>query len=86
MREEDPYRVYTLQEVADRLRSPYSVVRDAVFAGRWPHVKISPRKRVMTQANLEATLALLHQAPTPESSKHSAREARARVAGLLEAA
>jgi hypothetical protein len=56
-------RVYTLAEAAILMRTPYRVARDAVFSGRWPHVKVSPRKRFMTGADIRAALDLMRQAP-----------------------
>lgn len=77
--------VYTLQEAAEHLRVPYRTVRDAVFAGRWPHVKLSPRKRVMTRDDLTAVLQMSHRAVNAEAT--SATKARkARVLDLLDAA
>jgi hypothetical protein len=79
-------KVYTLQEVAAHLRVPHSVVRDAVFAGRWPHLQISPRRRFMTQENLDETIALLSKPAGVEESAVAARTTRDRVKGLMAAA
>ncbi len=86
MREEDPYRVYTLQEAAERLRTPYSVVRDAVFAGRWPHMQVSPRKRLMTEEDIQETISLLRKRPLAADSTSGVRSSRANVRDLLSAA
>lgn len=70
-------RIYTLQEVAERLRMPYRRVRDAVFAGDWPCLKVSPRKRLMTEADVEAAIAIMHKEPvepTPEMDMRAIRE------------
>ena len=77
--------VFTLQEVADRLRIPYRTVRDAVFSGRWPHLMMSPRKRMMTTEDVDAVIALLHQDAAEPASMMEARAAKQNVRNLLAA-
>lgn len=78
--------VHTLQEAAEILRLPYRTVRDAVFAGRWPHVMVSPRKRLMTDADIGATLVLLRQVAIASTPLIDARAQKERVRNLLGAA
>lgn len=77
-------RVYTIAEAAILMRVPYRVVRDAVFAGRWPHVEISPRKRVMTGEDIQAALALMRRTPSAAAeSPVGDRGRKARIRHLL---
>jgi hypothetical protein len=80
----DQNSVYTIAEAAERMRLPYRVVRDAVFAGRWPHVKVSERRRLMTGADISASLELMHQAPSA-TEKVDQKERKARIKRLLAA-
>lgn len=79
-------KVHTLQEAAAILRLPYRTVRDAVFGGRWPHVVVSPRKRFMTDADIEATLAILHREPADDATPIETRVQKRRVLQMLDAA
>lgn len=79
--------VHTIEEAARLLRVPYRTARDAVFQERWPHVKVSARKRLMTDSDIAATLNLLRQpAKAPEESKGSSRASKRKVLSLLDAA
>ena len=55
--------IFTLQEVADLLKVPYDVVRKNVYAGRWPHIKVSPRNRRMSRADIDRVMEMLHHEP-----------------------
>ncbi len=57
--------MYELRGVADRLRLPYRIVRDNVFGGKWPHRKVSQRKRYMTDEDMREAVRLMHQGPDP---------------------
>lgn len=61
-------RVYTLQEAAERLHMPYRTLRDAVYQGRFPHRMISQRRRLMTEADIAAVLALTAKTPAPATT------------------
>lgn len=79
--------LHTLQEAADLLRVGHRTVRDNVYQGRWPHVALSPRKRFMTDDDIEATLELLHkEAQAVASTISDARTQKKIVLSLLEAA
>lgn len=75
--------VHTLQEAAEILRMPYRTLRDHVFAGRWPHRYVSPRRRMMTDEDIEATLLLLTRSPEPTANPTVSDE-RARRKNVLE--
>lgn len=78
--------IYTLQEVAALLHMPYRTVRDAVFQGRWPHVRVSERRRLMTTDDVQATMALLRQRAKAPVTVVDARTQKKRVLEMLEAA
>lgn len=73
--------IYTLQEAAERLHMPYRTLRDAVYAGRWPHRYISPRRRLMTESDIEAVLTLTSRQPKPTANP-SPLEDRVRRANI----
>lgn len=79
--------VHTLQEAAELLRLPYRTLRDHVFAERWPHRRISQRRRLMTDEDIAAVLAMTTATPRPtaDPSPMSARSMRANVRDLLTA-
>lgn len=77
-------QMFTLHEVAEKLQVPYDVVRDAVYAGRWPHSQFSPRNRRMSQADIDRVIEMLHHEPAA-SSRSSARSRSKDVAALLRA-
>jgi len=79
----DPSSVYTIAEAAILMRVPYRVVRDAVFADRWPHVRISPRKRLMTGEDIQAALALMRHTPGAEDPPSDDRSRKDRIRHLL---
>lgn len=81
-----PGEVLTLQEVAGRLRLPYRYVRDRAFSGAWPCLKISPRKRMMTESDVQAVISLLHAEPTPPPTPAAERQVRRSVMEHLNAA
>lgn len=83
---ESAERVYTLQEAAERLHMPYRTLRDAIYAGRWPHRKISERRRLMTEEDIQDVLAMSRQEPKPTVSPHTARQTKANVLSRLKAA
>lgn len=80
----EPDSVYTIAEAAALMRLPYRVVRDAVYAGRWPHIYISPRRRVMTGADIQASLDLMRRVPSV-TEKLNEKEQKARIKRLLSA-
>lgn len=86
MRMEDVERVYTLQEAAERLHMPYRSLRDAVFADRWPHRKISQRRRLMTEEDIRAVLAMSLQEAKPPMPASEMRSIRSSVKARLTAA
>lgn len=71
--------IFTLHEVAERLHMPYRSLRDAVYAGRWPHRKISQRKRLMTEADIQAVLALTAEQPAPTALPGPVEERRTKA-------
>lgn len=76
--------IYTLQEAAERLHMPYRTLRDAVYAGRWPHRYISPRRRLMTASDIEAVLELTARKAKPAAEAQSdLRQQRARIKALI---
>jgi hypothetical protein len=77
-------QMFTLREVAEKLQLPYEVVRDAVYAGRWPHTKFTERNRRMSQADIDSVIESLHHEPA-ESSRADARRRSKDVAALLRA-
>ena len=79
----DGDRVYTLQQAAERLQMPYRSLRDAVFQGKWPHRYISQRRRLMTESDIAAVLALTAKAPTPAPAPSAARAMKASVRAAL---
>lgn len=81
----DDERVYTLHEAAERLHMPYRSLRDAVFQDRWPHRKISQRRRLMTASDIDAVLALTARRPTltEPPSPVDERSARDRIKAYL---
>ncbi|MFT4258054.1 helix-turn-helix domain-containing protein [Microbacterium sp.] len=78
--------IYTLEEAAVRLHMPYRTLRDAVYAGRWPHRKISQRRRLMTEADIQAVLELTREDARPAPSISDTRQSRANVLSLLKSA
>ncbi|KQR95816.1 MAG: hypothetical protein J0I33_07540 [Microbacterium ginsengisoli] len=69
----------TLQEVAVALGVPYEIVRENVYAGRWPHSKFSPRIRRMSADDVERVRAMTHHEPSdPTRSESHARTKRIR--------
>lgn len=80
-----PSVVYTIAEAAEHMRLPYRVVRDAVFADRWPHIKVSQRRRLMTGEDIQASLDLMRQGPSLTQAADEAARKR-RVQALLGAA
>lgn len=85
---EDAERVYTLHEAAERLHMPYRSLRDAVFADRWPHRKISQRRRLMTESDIAAVLLLTAATPRVDAnpSPSEDRSVKRSVLSLLNAA
>ena len=79
-----PPEMYTLRDVAEKLKLPYEVGRDAVYAGRWPHTKFTPRNRRMSQADIDAVIDAHHQEPEP-TVLLAAHQRRRRMAELLKA-
>ncbi|MEQ6899241.1 hypothetical protein [Microbacterium sp. KR10-403] len=77
-------QMFTLGEVAERLQLPYEVVRDAVYAGRWPHTAFTPRNRRMSQADIDRVVEMLHHEPAPQS-RSDARRRTAHVKKLMRA-
>lgn len=77
--------IYTLQEAAERLHMPYRSLRDAVYAGRWPHRHISQRRRLMTASDIEAVLELTHRPAAPPPLESDVRKTRANIKRLLHA-
>lgn len=75
--------MYTLQEAAELLRMPYRSLRDAVYSGRWPHRKISQRRRFMTEEDIRAVMEMTLQPPVPPRSPSADRQTRKRVLALL---
>lgn len=75
--------VHTLQEAANLLRMPYRTLRDAVYQGRWPHIRVSQRRRLMTDSDIEEVLRLQRQAPWEPLSTGTERQMRANVRNLL---
>lgn len=71
--------IFTLQEAAERLHMPYRALRDAVYADRWPHRKISPRRRLMTAADIQAVLELTRVQERPAPPASTVRQAKANV-------
>lgn len=80
--------VFTLQEVAERLHMPYRTLRDAVFADRWPHRKISTRRRLMTESDVQAVLQMTAATVRePEMvSEVSHRQRKSNLKALINAA
>lgn len=76
--------MFTLQEVADKLKLPYEQVRDKVYAGAWPHVKFSARNRRMTQAQIDEVVEMSQHEPV-RSTRSDARTRRKEVRALLRA-
>jgi excisionase family DNA binding protein len=76
---------YTLQEVAAMLHLPYEFVRDQVYAGRWPHTAFSPRKRRMSQEDVDRVVASFHKEPKSPSTRSEARASSKRIAALIRA-
>ncbi|MDQ0645651.1 hypothetical protein [Microbacterium murale] len=78
--------VHTLEEAAEILRVPYRTLRDGVYAGRWPHRKISERKRLMTDEDIQAVLDLTATQPSPTAnpSEFAARTTKANVLALMD--
>lgn len=75
-------QMFTLREVAERLRIPYDVVRKNVYSGAWPHVKFSERSRRMTQADIERVLEMTRHEPV-QSSRSDAHQRRKDIRALL---
>lgn len=75
---------FTLREVAEKLKLDYDIVRDNVYAGRWPHTKFSPRNRRMQQADIDRVVEMLHHDPVP-ATRSDAHARRKRVSSLLRA-
>lgn len=78
--------VYTLQEAASILRVPYRTLRDAVFQGRWPHIVVSPRKRLMTAHDINETLELLRKGASSPVEAIDVKMQKKQVRAFLEAA
>lgn len=75
----------TLQEVAELLQVPRGLVRDRVYAGAWPHVRILSRNRRMTREQVDQVIEMLSHAPVRESRSdaHRRREyVRSLIGGL----
>lgn len=77
--------VYTLQEAAERLHLPYRTLRDAVFQERWPHRRISQRRRLMTESDISAVLEMTEAKPSPTAAPSitTERAVRSNIKRLL---
>ncbi|WP_217182702.1 helix-turn-helix domain-containing protein [Streptomyces sp. AC495_CC817] len=82
----DGERVYTLREAAERLHMPYRTLSAAIYSGRWPHRKISQRRRLMTESDIQAVLEEARVTPAAPAPASDTRSIRANVKGLISAA
>ena len=79
----DSERVYTLHEAAERLHMPYRTLRDAVYAGRWPHRFISQRRRLMTEMDIQEVLEIARMDARPIPTRAEVSSTRSSVRALL---
>ena len=68
-----------LHSVAERLSVPYEVVRRNVYGGKWPHKKISERRRFMSEEDIERVLAMTHQEPQTASRSAAHRRNKSAI-------
>ncbi|KJL37088.1 hypothetical protein RR49_01200 [Microbacterium ginsengisoli] len=76
--------LFTLREIAEQLSIPYEVVRDNVYAGRWPHSKFSERTRRMSAEDVERVRAMTHHEPS-DPTRSEAHQRTKRMRELLRA-